>query len=309
MSIINSFHQQIHLKYLLPLPIHVFEFSTVQTSFISLEVSPLSHWKIVTKYSKRTQILILIGYLILDSLLTGFRNTSSQIAASFTQNSKYVVSASEDSQVYVWKHEEHRHSASGKRNLVSTASYEHFQCKDVSVAIPWPGTIKGEPPTTLPLHSKRHSKRSSSQPASACNSPTREDIAAASNSRKHLPPLPKKSTTENSNLNVADEELGLISRFESEPNIDESFNSDASSTRYGDSPSISATAATPSSTWSSSWSWFDYVGGGHGSHTIQATAWGMVIVTAGLGGEIRAYQNFGLPRKVGRQTSLFGGPT
>ncbi|EXC30999.1 WD repeat-containing protein 44 [Morus notabilis] len=237
----------------------------------------------------------------------GFRNTSSQIAASFTQDSKYVISASEDSQVYVWKREEHRPSASGKRSSVSTASYEQFQCKDVSVAIPWPGTIKGEPPTTLPLHSKRHSKRSSSQPPSACSSPTKEDISAAANSKKHLPPLPKKSATENSSLNVTEEELALVSQVESEHNIGESFNSDASSIRYGDSPSICATAATPSSYWSPSWSWFDY--GSHGSHTIQATAWGMVIVTAGLGGEIRAYQNFGLPRKVGRQTSLFGGPT
>ncbi|KAL5574173.1 hypothetical protein UlMin_023770 [Ulmus minor] len=227
----------------------------------------------------------------------GFRNTSSQIAASLSEDGKYVISASEDSQVYVWKRDESRVSGSGKRSLINTRSYEQFQCKDVSVAILWPGTIKGEPPT-LPLHSKRHSKRSFSQPPSASGSPTREDNSAL-NSKKQLPPIPKK--------NPLEEELSKISRAES--TFDESFNSDAGAAllRYGDSPSISATP-TPSSSWSSSWSWFDY-GGSHGSHTIQATAWGMVIVTAGLGGEIRAYQNFGLPRKVGRQTNLFGGPT
>ncbi|XP_047336241.1 uncharacterized protein LOC124939830 [Impatiens glandulifera] len=36
--------------------------------------------------------------------------------------------------------------------------------------------------------------------------------------------------------------------------------------------------------------------------SVQGTAWGLVIVTASQGGEIRVYQNVGLPRKVGRQT-------
>jgi hypothetical protein len=84
--------------------------------------------------------------------------------------------------------------------------------------------------------------------------------------------------------------------------LGELFASSSSSIRYGDSPSISA-APTPSSSWSSSWLWLD--GGSHGNQTVQATAWGLVIVTATLGGEIRTYQNFGLPRKIGRQAHLF----
>lgn len=191
---------------------------------------------------------------------------------------------------------------------MKTRSYEQFQCKDVSVAIPWPGTIKGEPPS-FPLHSKRHSKRSSSssQPPSAPDSPTREEVslAAAANSKRHLPPLPKKvSALESNQSSVPEEELARVARTEC-GGVGDSFNSYSEAIRYGDSPSISA-AATPSSSWSSSWSWFD-IGGSHASQSVQATAWGMVIVTAGLGGEIRAYQNFGLPRKVGRQGSLFGG--
>lgn len=184
----------------------------------------------------------------------------------------------------------------------------------MSVAIPWPGTVRGEIPT-VQLHSKRHSKRSaSSQPtnSSSCESPTREETTSTcANSKRQLPPLPKKTATANNNnvLEVSatppEEDLSQVVRTES--GIGESFSSDSALIRYGDSPSISA-AATPSSNWSSSWSWFD-IGGTHGSQTVQATAWGLVIVTAGLGGEIRAYQNFGLPRKVGRQTNLFGGPT
>jgi hypothetical protein len=61
--------------------------------------------------------------------------------------------------------------------------------------------------------------------------------------------------------------------------LGELFASSSSSIRYGDSPSISA-APTPSSSWSSSWLWLD--GGSHGNQTVQATAWGLVIVTATL---------------------------
>ncbi|XP_041023033.1 WD repeat-containing protein 44 [Juglans microcarpa x Juglans regia] len=243
----------------------------------------------------------------------GFRNTSSQIAASFCQRGKYIISASEDSQVYVWKHEEPRNgSGMGKnKSLITTHSHEHFQCKDVSVAIPWLGTIKGEP-QAMPTQSKRQSKRYPTQPTSINGSPTREDNLIA-NSKRQLPPLPKKSTN-NNNLESAstpqeDVGLALVSQTD-QSGIGESFNSVSSSGRYGDSPSI-LTARNPSassSSWSSSRSWFD-VGNNHVAHTIQPTAWGLVIVTASLGGEIRAYQNFGLPHRIGRQTNLFGSPT
>ncbi|OMO97189.1 hypothetical protein COLO4_14815 [Corchorus olitorius] len=89
---------------------------------------------------------------------SGFRNTSSQIAASFTSDGKYVISASEDSQVFVWRREEPRNTGTGKRSVITARGHEHFPCKDVSVAITWPeeevaqvsstdtGTT-GEPPT------------------------------------------------------------------------------------------------------------------------------------------------------------------
>ncbi|KAK4387055.1 Protochlorophyllide reductase, chloroplastic [Sesamum angolense] len=49
-----------------------------------------------------------------------------------------VVSASEDSYVYVWRHEgESRPNRS--KGVTVTRSYELFHCRDVSVAIPWPG--------------------------------------------------------------------------------------------------------------------------------------------------------------------------
>lgn len=238
-----------------------------------------------------------------------------------------MICASEDSHVFVWKREEPR-NPSGKKGLMAIRGHEHFPCKDVSVAIPWPGMISGEPPL-VQMNSKRHSKRGSSQPASASSSPTRDETNSIANNKKQLPPLPKKNnnavennnnnnnTNNNNNNNGGststtppDEEQQQQAQItRSESRTGESLSSSPSaSIRHGDSPSLSSSAAInnnpTSSSWSSSWSWFD-VGNSHGHHAIPATAWGLVIVTAGLGGEIRAYQNFGLPRRIGRQTNFW----
>ncbi|XP_050217520.1 uncharacterized protein LOC126668339 [Mercurialis annua] len=259
----------------------------------------------------------------------GFRNINSQISASFSSDGKYVICASEDSHVYVWKRDE-RSPNSKTKSLINNRSHENFQCRDVSMAIPWPGSIKGDPPS-LQLHSKRHSKRLTiSQTPSSCGSPTKEDalslssrryfppsatdsmpreeeISSAGNSKRQLPPLPLPKKINNNNNNhlertlSPEEDPASISRSDSD--FGDSFSTSASSSiRYGDSPSISA-APSSNSSWSSSWSWFD--GGSSHGNQIHATAWGMVVVTATLGGEIRAYQNFGLPRRIGRQSNLF----
>ncbi|XP_021750711.1 WD repeat-containing protein 44-like [Chenopodium quinoa] len=321
--------------------------------------------------SADSRIRIFDGSESIQKFRGGFRNTSSQIAASFSPDEKYVICGSEDSNVYVWKREEPR---SGKtKNVIDTSSYEYFQCKDVSVAIPWPGGIKIEPPT-IQLNSKKNSKKPQ---ASATSSPKKEDV---NKNKKQLPPLPtnkknsntaektvnndncnnntsscinnesinnsninkdeyennsnnnntiinsnnnnnnssnniNNSNNNNSNNNSSNSENSLdgekppyspeadpaqIARTES--GVDSSFNScSGGSIRYSDSPS---NLGSSSPSWAPGWSWFDG-GGSHGSETMQARAWGLVIVTAGLGGEIRAYQNFGVPLKVGRQSNIF----
>lgn len=184
----------------------------------------------------------------------------------------------------------------------------------MSVAIPWPGMVKGEPPP-MPVQTKKHAKRISSNPTSATSSPTKEG-SPAGHSRRLLPPLPKKTNKVERVPSPPEEELSLISH---DPGISESFTSNSSSIRSGDSPSISTASETNSNSYSlrqddpasissstdrnstsfTNWSsWFDV--GSHSSHTVQATAWGLVIVTATLGGEIKTYQNFGIPRRLGR---------
>jgi len=120
----------------------------------------------------------------------------------------------------------------------------------------------------------------------------------ANKNKKQLPPLPNNKKT-----GSAIEKIDGNDNTDNENNGDGELDSDPTklsrsasiggSTRGGDSPSRSSNqSVSPSRSPSRS------VAGG-GGDTTQATAWGLVIVTAGLGGEIRTYQNFGLPVKVG----------
>ncbi|KAM7468087.1 hypothetical protein LguiB_015649 [Lonicera macranthoides] len=225
----------------------------------------------------------------------GVRNTSSQILASFSPDGKYVISPSEDSQVYIWKYEVQR--GASRKSTITTHSHEHFQCREVSVAIPWPGSIKTEPPI-VEVHSKRHSKRSIQQPLSVGYEETL--------SKRSLPPLPKKNNMLERASSCPDEDLSKVSRTESGMGVGESFSSSSSSSSAASTSNSSSryTLSSPSHNTSHSWSnWFDGVS--HGGNTMQATAWGLAVVTAGLGGALKTYQNFGLPLKVSRQSHLF----
>ncbi|KAF5190111.1 Wd repeat-containing protein [Thalictrum thalictroides] len=272
----------------------------------------------------------------------GFRNTSSQISASFSTDGKYVVSASEDSQVYVWKRDEIQHASGGKtKGLITTQSYERFQCRDVSVAIPWPGSTKYEP-SMLSTQSKNHSKLTNVHPSQSSGPPctlqesflrspsvTRSQEALLRNLSgtkdqetflrrpsvtrieeaftrspsvtRNLPPLPKKNNISDKPAIYSEEEPSCISRTNSGIGDGAFVSAPASAaSSFRECASISTSERSYSSL-----SWlFD---GGYNSsrNNIQPTAWGLVVVTAGLGGELRIYQNFGLPVRVGRQTNLF----
>ncbi|KAK8600202.1 hypothetical protein V6N12_050058 [Hibiscus sabdariffa] len=240
---------------------------------------------------------------------TGFRNTSSQIAASFTPNGKYVLAASEDSQIFVWRFDEPKNMGGAKRTAVTARGYEQFPCKAVSVAIPWPGTIKGEPPTIGGSQPKRNSRQTQS-----CDIPPINEDSVQPNNKKSLPPLPnKKNNNEEKTTSPSEEEPAQttpadpgISKESTSTSTSRSPSLSSSSAQAGDSPcnaspspakleesgSVSPAAAP------SIWSWFDVVGVGAGNNPTEATAWGLVIVAATHEGEIKIYQNFGLPRKI-----------
>lgn len=200
----------------------------------------------------------------------GFRNTNSQISACLSANGRYVISASEDSHVYVWKHEADSRPSRSK-GVTVVRSYEHFHCPDVSVAIPWPGMgdtwglnddycgddnvienhhdevfSANHPPS--PVEAENGSE--DSLLASGCtNSPLHGTLSSATNSYF----FDRISAT------WPEEKLVL-------------------NTRNNRSPHSSMDIAS---------------GMFQGS-----SAWGMVIVTAGLRGEIRTFQNFGFPVKI-----------
>uniref|UniRef100_A0A803NX24 Uncharacterized protein n=1 Tax=Cannabis sativa TaxID=3483 RepID=A0A803NX24_CANSA len=180
----------------------------------------------------------------------GFRNTNTQISASVTANGRYVVAASEDSHVYIWKHEADSRPSRSK-GVTVTRSYEHFHCQDVSVAIPWPGiddeeiSTANHPPTPVEVAIANEG----SQSASGCSSsPLHGTISSASNSYF----FDRIAAT------WPEEKLLLATRNRS--------------------PRVS----------------IDYSNG----ISSNMSAWGLVIVTAGLRGEIRTFQNFGLPIRI-----------
>ncbi|KAK9075876.1 hypothetical protein SSX86_004205 [Deinandra increscens subsp. villosa] len=263
-----DFKEQVELKTKKkpqPKKITGFQFSTLNPSEV-----------LVTSADSRVRVL---DGTKLVKKFKGYKNINSQYSADFSADGKYIISPSEDSQVYVWRHEETK----SKHKHLIIKSYEHFPCKEVSVTAPWPGSSKLEQPM-VEIHSKKHSKKSITK----LPPPTQDDASYSKRSSSPLPPIPKKSNpSADSNDDTdhpdhADSSLGPS----------ESFNSAATSSGRLDD----MTSPSPSSSSMSSPGW-----GGHHTHkTIQATAWGFVIVTAGLSGEITVFQNVGLPFKVGR---------
>lgn len=197
----------------------------------------------------------------------GFRNTSSQISASVAPNGKYVVCASEDSHVYVWRHDNSSHPSRSRSAVDVTNSYEHFHCRDVTVAITWPGA---EARGSLGCRSSRHS-----------------DSDGAVNS---VPETPIRNNEHGSNGTAHSH------RYTESPVCE-----GGASTSTSNHPVEAASPSLPDDQLPSAKS-----SPGHSSSDLcigamdvqRRSAWGLVIVTAGQGGEIRVFQNFGFPVQV-----------
>ncbi|CAL4903938.1 unnamed protein product [Urochloa decumbens] len=160
----------------------------------------------------------------------GFKNTSSQITATYTSDGRYAVCASEDSNVYLWRTTRVPPAAAigigmKPKTWCTIRSYENFYCKDVSTAVPW--TNSPSPP----------GDGGDGSPASR------------------------------------DKPQGVSCNEES-----------------------CSVAAKPDG---------GEAGGGGGGKGDSGNAWGLVVVTASLGGEIRVYQNFGMPFRIKGQGNLF----
>ncbi|KHN23456.1 WD repeat-containing protein 44 [Glycine soja] len=195
----------------------------------------------------------------------GFRNANSQISACLTANGKYVVSASEDSHVYIWKNEADCRPNRSK-GVAVTSTYEHFHCKDVSVAIPWPGMDD-----TWEMHDPYFAEE-----------PELDDDGDEVFSANH-PPTPVEE-------NLCSEGSQFASGCNSSPlhgtiaSATDSYFLDRISATWPEEKLLTTRDRSPQVS-------VDLSKGVN----QNMSAWGMVIVTAGLQGEIKIFQNFGLP--------------
>ncbi|KAK4342052.1 hypothetical protein RND71_037868 [Anisodus tanguticus] len=203
----------------------------------------------------------------------GFRNTNSQISASVSADGRYVVCASEDSHVYIWKHEGDSRP-SRNRGVTITQSYEHFHCQDVSMAIPWPGISDN---LRFPYSSFRDEQNGHVD---------RFDEVSTAN---HPPTPIEENGTECSPLVSGCSNSPLHGTLSSAMN---SYFFDKFSATWPEEKLLLATKnRSPRVSIDAS---VDYSNGINQSKS----AWGLVIVTAGRRGEIRTFQNFGLPVRI-----------
>lgn len=86
--------------------------------------------------SADSKIRILDGTNVIQNY-SGLRSGSCQMSASFTTDGQHIVSASEDSNIYVWNRENQDESV--WRQAKTTYSSERFHSSNAAVAIPWNG--------------------------------------------------------------------------------------------------------------------------------------------------------------------------
>lgn len=95
-----------------------------------------------------SQVRILHGTNVIGKY-KGLRNAGNQMSASFTSDGKHIVSACDDSNVYVWNCSNEGEPALSQSK--SIRAFEHF-LTNASVAIPWCGMKYGNPENGWQFH-------------------------------------------------------------------------------------------------------------------------------------------------------------
>ena len=166
-----------------------------------------------------------------------------------------MISASEDSHVYIWRNDDNLEQGRSKGNVTVTNSYEYFHCQDVTVAVALPSTGSA--------------------------------MVSRTNSRKHDE---QDCVSEHHLLHVVPEKLQASCDFQAQSGNILSTSSNHSGDRATwPEELMTPTKQSPRSSAS--------LPNGAGQAPSRS-AWGMVIATAGRGGQIRTFQNFGFPARV-----------
>lgn len=199
----------------------------------------------------------------------GFRKAGSQMSASFTSDGKHIVSASEESNVYVWNYISHDKNASkSKSKAKNTSSCESFLSHNASIAIPWSGV---------------------NSMLNALPSPTSTGSLPGNSLENGQPHLPFDEYLRNEKPFSSPDCFSLSHRFllESLPKGTATWPEEKLSKP---SPKASSPALCKSE--------YKFLKSACQTMSSSPHMWGLVIVTAGWDGRIRTYQNYGLPIRV-----------
>lgn len=218
---------------------------------------PIDSRKVIVS-SADSQVRILCGINLVGKF-KGNRSSGSQMSACFTADGKHIISAAEDSNVYVWDH------ISADKLFTkpkSNVSYENFLSQNATMAIPWCG-IKS---IAAALPSPRF--------ASNNNNNNNNNNVVVPRSTIDSPRIPSPSTNRG---------FFLESLLKGPPTWPAETLPD--STQVCVSPSMRKSE-------------YRFLRSAYQSTFVAPHMWGVVIVTAGWDGRIRTYLNYGLPVRL-----------
>ncbi|RZC56485.1 hypothetical protein C5167_015339 [Papaver somniferum] len=245
-----------HLQLGTQLCLHVKKKSTAKR-ITGFQFSPSDPSKLMVT-SADSHVRVLDGVDVICKF-RGLKNAGSQISASFTSDGKHIVSASEDSNIYIWNSDSQDET---HLQAKSTWSCERFISSNASVAIPWCGASYG-----------------SSGLSNAWGS------------------LPSDQISGCSKINNLD--YGMQHSRLSSPDcfsLSSGFFSDGfpkGTATWPEEKLPTSNSINMSSSLCKSH--YKFVKSSCESTSNSPHAWGMVIVTAGWDGCIRSFQNYGLP--------------
>ncbi|XP_006652653.1 WD repeat-containing protein 44 [Oryza brachyantha] len=212
--------------------------------------------------SADSKIRILEGTNVIQNY-SGLRNGSCQLSATFTPEGQHIISASEDSNIYIWSHENKYESACKQAKTTQTS--EHFRSSNAAIAIPWNGA-----------------KPRSSVPLSQILPPQGDTFWSTSKAVRYNSSLCGKDSIVNNSVSTS-AAPGIF-------NLNQEFFIESSCKSSATWPEEILPSTTVSVNLDESQ--FKLL-----RNCFQGTpnSWGQVIVTAGYDGRIRSFQNFGLP--------------
>lgn len=190
----------------------------------------------------------------------GFRNAGSQISASFTSDGTHIISASEDSCVYVWDCDNTERPTCSR--VRTNWSCERFFSNSASIAIPWCKTTLAN---MLPSFASTSSARS---PGIIVRYPSKNGV-------EHDRTLLVSS--DGISVGFSDPFSRGVATWPEE--------------KLASSNSLVVSSSTCKSEYKLLKTACQNMGG-------TSHAWGLVIVTAGWDGRIRVFQNYGLPVRL-----------